>query len=209
MIEIKISNYSDWKMKVSSDNLDHFSYIESSEYKLISIDGMIVYTHELDDDDVENYESMLLGKCNKKLGNYYSREPFASKVLKDGTKLFRRKYGVKETIGANSEKDIIFTVPYAKAKINKVEVISANALDRIDLFVKSPVDEPTATAYGMPTNYLLNQFGFNVIVSDLLYSDKSDYDADVFAGMQVVIRYKNDTNENKSVGFNLIYHEVV
>lgn len=208
MININL-NYTDWKSNVDSKALDHYSYIQNGRYILMAIDGQLVFNHKLDQDDNADYEANYLPSANKKMGSFYSREPFATKELKDGSKLFRRKHGVKETIAANSEKEIVFTVPYAKAKINKLEVIDARALDRVDLFVKSPVDANVAEAYGMPANYLLNQFGFDVVVSDLLYSDKSDYDADVYQGFQIVVKYKNDSAEEKTVGFNLIYHEVV
>ena len=144
----------------------------------------------------------------EKIDPYYKREPFASKTLADGSKLYRRKHGQKVLMPASSETEIIFTAPYAHSKINKLEVIDANALDRLDLYVKSPVDPAVAALYGMPADYMLNQFAFDVIVSSLLYSDKSDYDADIYAGFQVVAKYKNDTAEDKMVGFNLIYHEV-
>lgn len=208
MIHIDL-DYTDWKSNVNTKALDHFSYEAKGSYMLMAIDGQLVFNHKLDQDDKADYETNYLPNANKKMGSFYSREPFATKTLKDGSKLFRRKHGQKVTIVANSEQAIIFTVPYGQAKINKLEVIDANARDRIDLLVKSPVDVATAGAYGMPADYLLNQFGFDVIVSDLLYSDKSDYDADVYAGFQIIAVYKNDTNADKEVGFNLIYHEVV
>lgn len=136
---------------------------------------------------------------------YYQREPFASKKLSSGKSLFRRKHGKKETIISGEEKDIIFDVPYGNCKINKLEVIDANALDRIDLMV---LDTPTGSISSVP-NYMLNQFGFDVIVSDLLYSDKSDYDADLIKDMQIKIVYKNDGDQDKTVGFNIIFHEVI
>jgi hypothetical protein len=145
----------------------------------------------------------------KDLNGMVTKMPFDSKLLETGEKLYRRKHGQKVTINANSEKEIIFTAPYTHSKINKLEIIDANALDRVDLYVKSPVDPAVAALYGMPADYLLNQFAFDVVVSDLLYSDKSDYDADVYAGFQVIAKYKNDTGTNKEVGFNLIFHEVV
>lgn len=148
-------------------------------------------------------------KLKSKIEELKTQSPFASKVLPDGRKLFRRKHGIKEIILANSSKDIILTVPYKQAKINKLEIIDANPLDRVDLIVKSPIDANVAAAYGMPANAPLNQFGSNVIVSSLLYSDKSDYDADVYSGFQIVITYKNDTSTDKEVGFNITYHEVV
>ena len=201
-------NYSEWKDEVTTKSLDHFYYKANDQYHLFSIDGPLEFLHTLDVDDEADYEANFLPGANKKIGSFYSREPFAAKTLKDGSKLFRRKHGIKETIIANSEKEIIFTVPYSKAKINKLEIIDGNALDRIDLYVKSPVDPGVAAAYGMPPDYLLNQFGFDVVISELLYSDKSDYDADVYGGFQIIAKYKNDTASNKEVGFNLIYHEV-
>ena len=204
MINIEL-NYSDWKAKVDTDLLSHFSYKEIGTYKLIAIDGPMVYLHELDQDNDLDYEENYLINANKKAGNYYSREPFATKVLKNGTKLFRRKHGKKETIQANTSKDIIFINPYNSAKVNKLEIIDANALDRIDLQV---LDTPSGTISTIP-NYMLNQFGFDVVVADLIYSDKSDYDADLIKDMQVKITYHNDSNIDKEVGFNIIFHEVV
>ena len=207
MIDIELS-YGDWKSEVSTKELDHFYYIAHNVYNLVAIDGPLVFKHRLDQDNNSDYELNYKDSANGKVGNYYSREPFASKKLKDGSSLFRRKHGQKATIPANSEVEVVFTSPYSKAKINKVEVIDANALDRLDLYVKSPADAPTAAAYGLPADYMLNQFGFDVVAGELLYSDKSDYDADVYAGFQIIVKYKNDTTSNKEVGFNLIYHEV-
>ena len=208
MIKIEL-DYTDWKNEVTTKKLEHYSYKKNGAYQILGVDGQLVFEHDLDPDNVDDYETNFPALANKKMGSFYSREPFATKELKDGSKLFRRKHGIKETILANSEKEIVFTVPYSKAKINKLEIIDANALDLVDLIVKSPVDPAIAAAYGMPADYMLNQFGFDVVVSELLYSDKSDYDADVYAGFQVVIVYKNQTNADKEVGFNLIYHEVV
>jgi len=136
-----------------------------------------------------------------------SKSPFAPKTV-DDMNLFRRKHGLKEVILANTEKEIIFVCQYNRTKINKLEIIGANSLDRVDLIVRSPVDAQIAALYGMPANVNLNQFGFDVIISDFLYSDKSDYDADVYGGFQIVIIYKNDTAIDTEVGFNLIFHEV-
>lgn len=156
-------------------------------------------------DNSHEFEVNYLDKVNKPQ-RYFP--PFKSKNLPDGTKLFRRKHGKIETIQGNSEKLVIFECPYAKAKINKIEVIDANPLDQIDLYVNSPKDAAIAALYGMPADYMLNQFGFGVAVSGLLYSDKSDYDADVYQGFQVIVKYKNRTSNDKEVGFNLIFHEV-
>lgn len=210
-MEIKIADYTEWKNHVSGKSLPHFSYFKNDTYDLKAVDGNVVYTHDLSVDDVADYETNLLPDANGKNENFYTREPFASKKLKDGSSLFRRKHGVIETILASSEKEIIFTVPYSKAKINKLEIVSANDLDKVDLYVKSPLDANTAAAYGMPADILLNQFGFDVVTSGTVgvYADKSDYDADVYTGFQIIVKYKNHTTADKEVGFNLVYHEVV
>ncbi len=203
-MDIKLKNYLDWKSNINTKGLPHFSYIKGDSYILLAIDGIINYIHDLDIGDKEDYEASYLLNANKKLGSYYQREPFATKTLQDGKKLFRRKHGYKDTIAAGQSKSKKILVPYGACKINKLEVIAANPLDRIDLRV---LDTPTGLLTGVP-NYMLNQFGFGVIVSELLYSDKSDYDADLVKDMQVEIVYHNDSTEEITVGYNVIFHEV-
>lgn len=189
-------------------------YTDDSVFSAINEDKILVAKSDDGSSDITSYTDQwaYLGDLlpnGVSINNTLTNSPFAEKTLPDGSKLFRRKHGKKETILANSFKDIVFTAPYAKSKINKLEIIGANDLDRVDLSVYSPLDPATAAAYGMPANILLNQFGFDVVVSSWLYSDKSDYDADVYAGFQIIVRYKNDTANDVEVGFNLIYHEVV
>jgi len=208
MITINV-DYIQWKNEVDTKELKHLQYLSGSNYLLIAIDGPVMFKHTLDPDDNLDYETNYLPKANQKVGNNYSVEPFANKILVDGKKLFRRKHGLSQVIAANSQSEIVFTVPYNRAKINEVEIINANALDMVDLLVRSPLDANTAAAYGMPANYLLNQFGFNVMLSSGIYSDSSNYDADVYAGFQIVIVYKNQTSTDRNIGINLTYHEVV
>ena len=207
-MEIEL-NYTDWKANVDSKDLAHFSYIKDNHYYLIAIDGALIFKHKLDIDDNADYETKYLAEANKKLGSFYSREPFATKILKDGSKLFRRKHGQKISIPTGEEREVVFSCPYDKAKINKLEIIKANPLDRVDLYVKSPADPAIAALYGLPADLLLNQFGFDVSVAELLYSDKSDYDAELLKGFQTIVKYKNDGPSDVEVGFNLTFHEVV
>lgn len=203
-MNIEVKTYSEWKTQVTSKGLFHFSEFKNGNYKLFALDGNITFFHYLEVGDNEDYESTYLPNANKKLGSYYQREPFASKVLPNGMKLFRRKHGYKETILAGQSKGTKIVTPYDQCKINKLEVIGANPLDRIDLKV---LDTPAGLLTGVP-NYMLNQFGFNVVVSELLYSDKSDYDADLIKDMQVEITYYNDSSNDITVGYNIIFHEV-
>lgn len=202
-------DYTEWKSEVTTKDLVHFFQMSKGRYQLIAIDGILTFTHLLDQDDVTDYEANYKDAANKNSRNFHSREPFASKTLSDGSKLFRRKHGTKTTVSANSEVDIILTVPYTKAKINSIEIINCNILDRVDLKVKSPIDEALAAAYGMPTDYMLNQFGENIYMTEKYYHDISEYDANVLQGLQIVLTYKNDTDTDTNIGINIVYHELV
>jgi hypothetical protein len=213
MIKIHL-NYTDWKSNVTTKKLEHYNYIMSDRRYLLAVDGQLVFMHQLDQDDEQDYVDNFESSSNKKMGNFYQREPFATKFLKTGEMLFRRKHGKKVTIPANDKKVVTFEVPYTKCKINKLEVIDANKRDRVDLKVRDSVMGIAQLGMGVPpaaveANKLLNQFGFDVVVCDLLYSDKSDYDADLYQGMIVEITYYNDTPDDKEVGFNIIFHELV
>lgn len=129
--------------------------------------------------------------------------PFASKIVAGG-KLYRRKHGIRSTVSANSAKSIKFTVPYEIAKIDEVEIINCAGVDTVDLKI---LDSDTGTYTTVP-NYLLNQFGFDVNLSDIYYTDASNYDAELNIGMQIEIIYKNNEPDTKSIGINFVLHEV-
>lgn len=130
--------------------------------------------------------------------------PFADKTLPDGRPLFRRKHGVSSSILANETKSIKFEVPYGTAKVDEVEIINCVAMDKIDLIVL----DSTSGTYTTVPNYKLNQFGFDVCLSDGYYSDSSNYDAELRGGMQLEIVYKNSESTAKEVGVNITLHEV-
>ncbi len=130
--------------------------------------------------------------------------PFASKELPSGKKLYRRKHGYSLTLNANGDTVYTITVPYLEAKINEAEIIHCPEGVTLDMKVK---DSTTGTYTGTP-NYLLNQFGFNINVGKDLFSDKSDYDADVFTGMQLEFTFHNSTATSKEIGINIVFHEI-
>lgn len=198
-------NWSEFKQFINSRSLEtHYVEFES-RYEVYAFDGVLHFYCDLQKDSALDFETNYKPASNKKIGSYYTREPFAAKVLKNGKKLYRRKHGYLLDTIANSSTTLTIPVPYNECKINKIEIIDANSLDQIDLQV---LDTPTGTLSTIP-NYMLNQFGFDVVVSDFLYSDKSDYDADLVKDMQLKITYKNNTTSNKKVGFNVIFHEVI
>lgn len=139
--------------------------------------------------------------------------PFAQKVLEDGQSLYRRKHGFSGECAANSDTVLELQVPYAHCKIDEVEIVGSDAGDLVDLQV---LDSDTGAiqammgvpAEGIEPKKMLNQFGFDVFLPDLFYSDSSNYDADLYYGMFVKIIFKNKTSSPKTIGINAVLHEV-
>lgn len=127
--------------------------------------------------------------------------PFSSKAMPDGKRLFRRKYGYVFTqIAGTSTHEI--TVPYTEAKINEVEFIDSVAGCSSNLKI---LDTAAGTYSGVP-NYVLNQFGFDVNIQRDYYKDISQYDADVFTGMRIVIEFTSPSAFSLRV--NIVFHEL-
>lgn len=132
--------------------------------------------------------------------------PFASKELPElQKKLFRRHYGVETTLVPNSDSVIIFTIPHAWCKITTVEIVGAP----YKLLCDFEVLDSVAGTYTTIPNYVLNKFGFNVNIAKDFYKDHSEYDADLYAGMQLRVTLKNPGTAVDNVGLNIILHEVV
>lgn len=130
--------------------------------------------------------------------------PFASKVTDTGSKLFRRVHGISSgALTAGQKTSIRFTIPYTRCKITTLEIIGAEVGDVTDFSV---YDSTTGVLTGVP-NYKLNQFGFDVNLSAEFHRDRSNYDADLVAGLQIELDYMSVSN--KSVGINVVLHEVV
>jgi hypothetical protein len=130
---------------------------------------------------------------------------FLNKVLPDGKKLFRRKHGYTANIAGSSNGAIDMVVPYNTAKIAEVEIIGCQKGDKVDFKV---YDDPSGTISTVP-NLMLNQFGFGVWLTDNMYSDVSQYDADVILNMKIEVTYYNNDASAKDVYVNIVYHEVV
>jgi len=146
-----------------------------------------------------------LRKIEVIVGDAPALYPFAQKKLSDGRRLFRRKHGVRHIVPANSEHSFTFEIPYVQCKIDEVEIINCSGNDNVDLKVR---DNASGTYSSIP-NVLLNQFGFNVCLSDLYYADTSNYDANLYQTMKMEVVYRNNDDEDKNIGVNFVLHEVV
>ena len=142
-----------------------------------------------------------------------SMYPFAKKTLEDGKKLYRRKHGLRQTCVANETTVIELMVPYAHCKIDEVEIVGCDNTDDVDLLVLDTENGDIQLSMGVPEDQVvskavLNQFGFRVALSDMFYSDSSNYDADLYYGMFVKVLYYNNSDVDKSIGINVVLHEV-
>ena len=181
------------------------------QVKLIVVDGALtiyfrIYKgNETDDTSAEWTEYKTNYQPNANQPIYQDRLPFASKKLPDGKSLFSRIHGIKLTTdGTSNAQKVTFTVPYISAKITSTEIIGAELGDRIDFKI---LDTVTGTVTTIP-NFLLNQFGFGVYPSKERYEQKSEYDADLFLGLQLEVTLTPVNTTIRDVYFNLVLHEV-
>jgi hypothetical protein len=130
--------------------------------------------------------------------------PFASKELPNGKKLYRRKHGYLVTLAANGNTEKLIEVPYVSAKINEAEIVWAPEGVSVDMMV---IDNALGTFSGTP-NATLDQFGFDVAIEVNHFKDISQYDADVYQSMVIKFVLKNPTATTKTVGINMVFHEV-
>lgn len=179
----------DYLLWAASDNI----VTEVSNSNLIINDG-------INDLSISDGINLLRGSLVKP-----ERLPFASKTLANGKSLFRRIHGIKLTTdGTSNAQKVIFTVPYASAKITSTEIIGAELGDMIDFKI---LDTSSGTVTGIP-NFLLNQFGFGVYPSKEKYDQTSEYDADLFLGLQLEVTLTPADTVVRDVYFNLVIHEV-
>lgn len=130
--------------------------------------------------------------------------PFDAKIIQTeaGEKsLFKRGHGVKK-VCIVGENESIFVIPYAWAKITAIEIINGSVGDSVSLYI---LDDTTGS-YSTTPNYILNRFAFDLNIAEKFYSRKSEYDADLYIGMQVKIVYTSV--DIKTIGINFDLNEV-
>ena len=120
------------------------------------------------------------------------QSPFAEKVL-DGKKFSRRVHGVKKAV-ASGVNNFDFVVPYANAKINCIEVVGVTVCDTANFKILDANEN------------LLNQHGFDVVLSGGYYAQKYEFAGDVVAGM--ILRCEIDIQNGGIEGDNYILTEV-
>lgn len=132
-------------------------------------------------------------------------QPFGSKVLPDGSKLFRRVRGTSASVQGTPD-TIDFTIPFAKCKITGLQIIGGKLGDKATFQV---VDTDAGTISGVP-NYVLNTFGEDVYIVPDVANYPSKYDADLISGLKLRVIYDAvDELLPRDVYINFDLHEVV
>lgn len=126
--------------------------------------------------------------------------PFSAKTV-DGKGLFSRFTGKKFPLGVG-DTDCVHTVTFNLMKFNGVEIVGAAVGDKVDLFV---LDDGQGT-YSGTANATLNQFGYSVYPAADFYQHKSNYDADLYVGMQIKAVINTDTAKDIYINYDL--HEL-
>lgn len=121
----------------------------------------------------------------------------------DKANLFFRGQGITGNATANQVTNFIFTVPYAKCKINGVEILGGVFGAKCNLKI---LDSTTGTYTGTP-NALLNQFGYDWNIRPNCMPIVLPYDADLLQGMQILIEYENNDSLDTSIAINFYLHE--
>ena len=144
-----------------------------------------------------------------------STQPFASKILSNGAKLFRRKKGYSLSINANSNNSIYIPAPYSLQKINKVELICGACGDQVDLAVYDSEDGVYQLSLGVAPENInpdleLNKFSDKTYVIENVDIDESNYDAELPQNYRIKITYYNNSpTSDITVYFNIVWHQVV
>lgn len=131
--------------------------------------------------------------------------PFCSKELPNGKKLYRHKYGYSFSLAANGTTVYNITVPYTACKINEAEILWAPEGVSVDMKIK----DTASGTYSTVPNYTFAQYGYSVMIAADYYKDVSQYDADVYSGMILEFTFNNTSATSKTIGLNMIFHEVV
>lgn len=130
--------------------------------------------------------------------------PFASKDLPNGKKLKRKTHGITFTIPANDTITVPYTCTYGQAKMNEVEVLWAPE----GVKAKMNVKDTASGTYSTVPNMILDSFGYDVNIAKDYWKGRSEYDADIYIGMVLEFVLENTSSVSKTVGINIVLHEV-
>ena len=207
-------------------NLDRFKKEIQASLITIVLDSLsltgsdltVKFKADLSTDEQTTLSSLVTAHVNTPLPAEINRvevisiPPIASKTLANGKKVYERVVGIQSAVTiATAEvpfSTIDWTVPYPHAKMIGVAIVNATSLDTVDFEVYDTAAgtySQLLTGTAVP-NAKLNQFGFTTNISKDYYEHKANFDADIYQGMIIRMKYRSSTA--KTVGINFIMNEV-
>lgn len=177
-----------------------------TNYYIFVYDGLFSISCVIPQDggaDQTEFEASYKSSGNKNI--LTTLTPFASKILPDGKRLYKRVHGISGVV-AGAPDNIDFSIPYDNCKLTGIEIIGGAKGDTVNLKI---LDTPSGTISGV-ANYTLNQFGYNVNVSADFYQHVSEYDADLIKDLVIRLEYDgiNLDITPKTIYVNIILNEV-
>lgn len=207
MIVMPVGCWPEYKNNIIIKKKIKFQELEFSDrYELYAAEPPVFVwqfvIYKTDTQNISDYENNYKHLANQDLlivdkgGNYLTLlSPFTSKSTQDGD-LFRRVHGANKvlTIGQNN---IDLIIPYAKAKINSIELLWFPEGYNCDFLIYSDQD------------VLLNQLAFGAGIAKDYHNDVSPYDADLTLNMKLRLSLDATGLDLKKVCVNFILHEII
>jgi len=151
---------------------------------------------------VANNNGQPLPQNTSQLVSVNSAPAFASKTItvNNVTKsLYKRFTGINQALSVGANTFTWTQANYPWVKFLGIEVINAEVGDTCDLYV---LDTATGT-YSGHANYPLNQFAYGANVSPTYYKHVSEYDADVYQGLQIKFVYTSISAKTIYINFDM------
>lgn len=141
-----------------------------------------------------------------------SIKPLSSNIDDTGKKLFLRMHGIPfYNVPANTTHNFEFVIPYNECKFDEIEIIGISSHDTASLKIYDNTNgDYTQFVPGGPyPNALLNQFGFNVNLTEGRHLFKGNYPSlFTYPNAKIVVEYNNNSLETKKVSLNIRLHEL-
>ena len=189
--------WKDFKSTINKYQLKVYYYIAefSGNYHLFAERNGVRYECKLTptNEDFIDFGTNYLAKAVEYKSSVQVSQAWSSKRLPTGQAVIRRKHGLgKHKTKKGETLTVDYKVPYNHCKIDELEIIGAKEFDEISL-------ESIAGLSSL-------KVGFDVVLPNGQYKDKSDYDADLYKDMIIRLTYLPETDGR--VGFNIVLHEL-
>lgn len=113
--------------------------------------------------------------------------------------LYKRFTGIAQPLSVGSNTFVWAQSAFPWVKFKGLEVIGGEIGDICDLYV---LDTPTGTYSGYP-NAPLNRFAYSANIAPEFYKHESEYDADMYQGLQIKIVYTSVTAKTIYINFDM------